>query len=207
MKRAPGFASADARLRDVDFARLRKSSSETRSKREASSRRLAAAISPRTPIGSATARLDISIEHLTGRASAQNLPRKLCRFLQSSSFARRLRSAAALRMTMSFRPAPPSPARSARRRAAFSAGSPPVTTFSGARSRPASSGLISQFADLSVSDSRIATRFTVQSDFVEAGAVDHKRLLDTHRLQGSEQFGEASSDRRRRAAAPAAAPD
>src|SRR4051794_12866689 len=61
--RAPGCARTADRLRRVSAASERSESSETPSKRARSSIRLAAAISRRTPVGSATARLDETVEH------------------------------------------------------------------------------------------------------------------------------------------------
>src|SRR5438270_7787735 len=84
MKRAPSFASTDARLRVVGSARARSASSETPSKRRASSSRLAAAISPSTPTGSTTARLDELVECPNGSPRSDGVPRKPRPFAQSA---------------------------------------------------------------------------------------------------------------------------
>src|SRR5579872_6826663 len=76
MKRAPGCASAAARLWVVGSAGARSASSETPAYRPASSSRLAAAISPRTPTGSATARLHEALEHLNRAPRRDRLVRE-----------------------------------------------------------------------------------------------------------------------------------
>src|SRR4029079_14500127 len=63
---APGRIIVSARLRRVGVARARSESSETPSYRRASSFPLAAALPPREPTGSATARLDEVVEHRPG---------------------------------------------------------------------------------------------------------------------------------------------
>src|SRR5947209_2757063 len=82
MKRAPSAASAVPRLLRVELARARSAPSDTPSKRCASSPRLAAAISPRTPARSATARLDVAVEDLCRSAREQDLARLLGGVLQ-----------------------------------------------------------------------------------------------------------------------------
>src|SRR6478609_3793102 len=75
MKRAPDLSSVASKLRRVRFACERSASIDTPSNRTRSSSRLATAILPRTPIGSATACLDVAVEHLTGLPGQQRVPR------------------------------------------------------------------------------------------------------------------------------------
>src|SRR6476646_3322974 len=90
MKRAPRLASAASKLRRVRFARERSASIDTPSNRSPNSTRLAAAIFPRTPIGSATASLNVAAKHLTRLAGQQRVPRFTGRIFQCRSVARRL---------------------------------------------------------------------------------------------------------------------
>src|SRR5690349_11867359 len=75
MKRAPGCPNAPARLRRVGTALARNASSETPSKRLASSWRFDAAIAPSTPSGSSTAGLDKLLEQLERAARAHAVDR------------------------------------------------------------------------------------------------------------------------------------
>src|SRR5690348_1470964 len=88
MNRDPGLARTCFRLRLVGLARERSASSETPSYRCRSSSRFTAAISPRIPRGSVTARLDEALEHLGRPAGGQGVARDVRAFAQVDRLAR-----------------------------------------------------------------------------------------------------------------------
>src|SRR5579884_2858737 len=75
MNRAPGRASVAARLREVGDAATLRLSIETPSNRARTSSRFDAAISLRTPMGSATAHLNEAAQDVAGRAGANCIER------------------------------------------------------------------------------------------------------------------------------------
>ena len=171
MKRAPGRASAARRLRRVGSG----VEARDRASRSATSRRLRATISAED--ASAMARLDIG-------ARAPRPPRRTARrraparaFAQVAALPAVISSAAGverddvlLRLGCPRPPAARAGAPHSLRRRRRS------TTLSGARSSPASSGVMIDLRRSRRRDRRIAARLAVQRDLVEARAVDDQRL-------------------------------
>ena len=200
-----GLSSVASKLRRVRFARERSASIDTPSISHAQLIAFGYGDLTKDASGSAMACLDEAVEHLTGlpgHATRHALHRRI---FQCRGTAGRMEKRGGVQDDDVISAWAPRPARSARSRAAFSCAPPPVTTFRGARWRPASSG---------VNSSSVIAPFDRRSARVSPWSATSSRpdpwttsASSTPWRQASGQSAEASSDPQRRAAVPAASPD